>query len=280
MDDKDRMEILHQDDYYFVVRCVFGSLFIFLVFVTLPSSINWLSISMFILGLAAFFLQHVHVIDRNELTVTTYFAIGIQHKRLWIRTPFRWRTHSIMGTKSIVVRQGERPYLSLNGEVGLGEKAHEIMIEYGVERIKLMSIQSFESARKSANEIKVFLGLSQVELNDFPPASEAYYKGEYINEMFNQLRTAEAAGERLEAVWALLNYIDSRPHALASIIRALEDENEEVRYAAVMVLGQSEEKEASRFLLPLLNDDSVRVREAVARFLGGLSGGNKADVHK
>jgi hypothetical protein len=264
------MAIIKRNDEYLIGRLFIGIPGILLGLFGLYSGFNLLSASAFILGLVAIFLQQVHVIDRDELAVTTFLGVGIPYKGLWLRLPIRWKTHSIRDTRSIILKGSGAPDSGLLDPDTSQKKIYLLGINRA-ERLWLTRIYSYDSALKQANELAEFLGLSQEEVV-LPSPPEASSKKEYIDRMISQVGTAKTPGDRLDAVWALGNYVDSGSRVVESVIGALEDDSDQVRYAAVVVLGQSGNKKASKALPSLLNDVSARVRAAAAQVLGKTSG--------
>ncbi len=147
--------LYHERDWWY--RAFFGFLIFMAGFCTFNlATFNLRAILFLIVGIILACIQRVHVIDRSNLTATTYLGFGFPISELWISLPITLRKYSFVGRINVNVKELE----SLEGD-----KAYRVILVSEGGSINLSTFGSYDDARDKSDEIISFLGLSDNYFN-------------------------------------------------------------------------------------------------------------------
>ena len=146
---EERLEFIHYERLWWG-RAFFGLLLAGIGFCTIWASFN-LSKFLFLIGGIIFAcIQRIHVIDRSNLTATSYLGFGIPITALWWSLPITLRKYSIVGRITFKIKKVS------NLE---GDKFYRVILVSEGRSINLSTFGSYDNARDKSDEIISFLGL-------------------------------------------------------------------------------------------------------------------------
>ena len=146
---EERMEFIHYERLWWV-RAFTGLLLSGIGFCTIWASFNLSKILFLIGGIIFASIQRVHVIDRSNLTATTYLGFGIPITVDWWSLPITLRKYSIVGRINVNIKELE----SLEGD-----KGYRVILVSEGGSINLSTFGSYDDARDKSDEIISLLGL-------------------------------------------------------------------------------------------------------------------------